>query len=275
LRVTKRLAIIAGKGRMPLDVAHAAADDGYMPLVMPINGQADADFTAFETAPIRLGAIGTTRSLLRDRGIDQLVLAGKVEWPSLRDLRPDRDGVKLLGKMLTRGDDKVLRLLKDYFAAQGIAIIGVDRFMPSRVMTEGLKAGNPLSPVAVAAIAHGRAVLVALGDQDVGQSVVVQAGRVLAIEAAEGTDQMLKRVKDLIKPDDGPTVFVKMRKCAQDRDLDRPVVGCATIEAAAGSGINLCAIEAGGVVLSDDIDHLVASCQRLGVGLIGFNSTAP
>jgi len=273
--VTKRLAIIAGKGRMPLDVAQAAADHGYRPLVMPINGQADADFTRFETAPIRLGAIGTTRSLLRDRGIDQLVLAGKVDWPSLRDLRPDRDGVKLLGKMLTRGDDKVLRLLKEYFAAQGIAIIGVDRFMPSRVMTEGLKAGDPPSSLAVAAIAHGRAVLGALGDQDVGQSVVVQAGRVLAIEAAEGTDQMLKRVKDLIKPDDGPTVFVKMRKLSQDRDLDRPVVGCATIEAAAGSGIDLCAIEAGGVVLGDDLDQLVASCQRLGVGLIGFNSAAP
>ena len=100
---------------MPLEVAHAAADDGYRLLMMvPINGQADADFTGFETVPIRLGAIATTRALLRDRGIDQLVLAGKVEWPSLRDLRPDQDGVKLLGKMLTRGDDKVLRLLKDY-----------------------------------------------------------------------------------------------------------------------------------------------------------------
>jgi hypothetical protein len=53
------------------------------------------------------------------------------------------------------------------------------------------------------------------------------------------------------------------------------VVGCATIEAAAGSGIELCAIEAGGVVLGDDLDQLVASCQRFGVGLIGFNSAAP
>ena len=75
--MTKHLAIIAGKGRMPLEVAHAAADDGYRLLVMPINGQADADFTGFETVPIRLGAC-YNQGLLRDRGIDQLVLAGKV-----------------------------------------------------------------------------------------------------------------------------------------------------------------------------------------------------
>ena len=153
--------------------------------------------------------------------------------------------------------------------------MGVERFMPSRLMTEGLKAGDLPSSMALAAISHGRAVLGALGDQDVGQSVVVQAGRVLAIEAAEGTDQMLERVKRLIKPDDGPTVFVKMRKLSQDFDLDRPVVGCATIEAAASSGIDLCAIEAGGVVLGDELEQLVASCQRLGVGLIGFNSPTP
>ena len=98
--MTKHLAIIAGKGRMPLEVAHAAADDGYRLLVMPINGQADADFTGFETVPIRLGAIATTRALLRDRGIDQLVLAGKVDWPSLRDLRPDQDGQNCLVRCL-------------------------------------------------------------------------------------------------------------------------------------------------------------------------------
>ena len=189
--MTKHLAIIAGKGRMPLEVAHAAADDGYRPLVMPINGQADADFLGLNRPN---QAWCYYHQGFAAGSWDKPVSFGwQVDWPSLRDLRPDQDGVKLLGKMLTRGDDKVLRL-QGLFCRTRHSYYGVDRFMPS---TRGrrAKAGDLPSSMALAAIAHGRAVLGALGDQDVGQSVVVQAGQVLAIEAAEGTDQMLKRVK--------------------------------------------------------------------------------
>ena len=102
----KRLAIIAGKGHLPLDVAKTATADGYDVLVLPIEGQADADFTSYQARSIRLGSIGKTRSIIMQHGIDQLVMVGKVVWPSIAALRPDFDGAKLLGKMITKGDDQ-------------------------------------------------------------------------------------------------------------------------------------------------------------------------
>ena len=99
-----RLAIIAGKGQLPVEVAAAATASGFDVLILPINGQADADFTAYRTMPIRLGAIGETRAVMVQHKIEKLVMVGKVSWPSMAALRPDFDGVKLLGKMMTTGD---------------------------------------------------------------------------------------------------------------------------------------------------------------------------
>ena len=103
----KRLAIIAGKGQLPIDVAKTATAKGYDVLLLPIEGQADADFTSYQAKSIRLGGIGKTRSIITRQGIDQLVMVGKVVWPSIASLRPDFDGVKLLGKMITKGDDNI------------------------------------------------------------------------------------------------------------------------------------------------------------------------
>ena len=98
----KRLAIIAGKGHLPLDVAKTATADGYDVLVLPIEGQADADFTSYQANLIRLGSIRKTRSIIMQNGIDQLVMVGKVVWPSIAALRPDFEGATLIGKMITR-----------------------------------------------------------------------------------------------------------------------------------------------------------------------------
>ena len=87
-----RLAIIAGKGQLPVEVAAAATDDGFDVLMLPINGQADADFTAYRTMPIRLGAIGKTRAIMVQYKIEKLVMVGKVSWPSMAALRPDLTG---------------------------------------------------------------------------------------------------------------------------------------------------------------------------------------
>ena len=122
----KRLAIIAGKGHLPIDVAKTATADGYDVLVLPIEGQADADFTGYKARAVQLGSIGKTRAIIEQHGIDQLVMVGKVQRPSIAVLRPDFDGVKLLGKMITKGDDNVLRLIAAYFAEKGIETIAPD-----------------------------------------------------------------------------------------------------------------------------------------------------
>ena len=272
----KRLAIIAGKGHLPIEVAKTATAEGYHVLILTIEGQADADFTGYQASSIRLGGIGKTRSIITRQEIDQLVMVGKVVRPSIAALRPDFDGVKLLGKMMTKGDDNVLRLIAAYFAEKGIETIAPDRFLPGRKMPLGVihngvsaDQGN-ISPEGDEAIACGVSVLAALGTHDVGQSVIVQNGRVIAIEAAEGSDAMIARSATLLDPDGGVACFVKMAKSAQDLRLDVPVLGGDTIRAAAIAGLSLLAVEAETVLLADNLASIRATCAAHSITLIGI-----
>ena len=267
-----RLAIIAGKGQLPVEVAAAATTDGFDILILPIKGQADADFTAYQTMPIRLGAIGETRAIMVQHKIQKLVMVGKVAWPSMAALRPDFDGVKLLGKMMTKGDDNILRHLTTYFTEKGIETMAIDAFLPHRKMPLGFVAGGKPDAQAMGAIALGADILAALGTHDVGQSVIVQNGRVVAIEAAEGSDAMIERAASLLDPAGGVACLVKMRKSAQDFRLDMPVMGCNTILSAANAGLSLLAIEANSVLLADDIVAIKALCETHGVTLVGIDS---
>ena len=141
-------------------------------------------------------------------------------------------------------------------------------------MPFGHLAGRALDENDKALIEIGMSVLGKLGDSDVGQSIVVQNGRVLAIEAAEGTSAMLVRSADLIDADAGPAVFVKMRKSGQDHRLDTPIVGTETMQAAVRSGITILAIEADAVMLADDLQILTDICNDSGVTLVGISATA-
>ncbi len=268
----KRLAIIAGGGHLPVELAGAATKMGYEVLLLPIEGQADADLSGYKAVPIRLGGISTTRSVLLDHDITQIVMLGKVTWPSLSSLRPDFDGIKLLGKMLGKGDDTALRTVAAYFADKGIETLSADQFLPHRKLEPGIVTGTNLNVDAHQLIAQAVAVLQALGNLDVGQSIIVQNGRVLAIEAAEGTNAMIARCKDLVDPEAGPACFVKMAKTGQDKLLDMPVIGCETIEVAARAGITLIAVEAAVVLLGDDLEQVIATCQQHQITLLGMAS---
>ena len=224
-----------------------------------------------------MGSIGKTRAIIEQHGIDQLVMVGKVQRPSIAVLRPDFDGVKLLGKMITTGDDSVLRLIAAYFAEKGIETIAPDQFLPGRkmplgVIYNGISADQgAISPEGDRAIACGVKVLVALGKHDVGQSVIVQNGRVIAIEAAEGSDAMIARSATLLDPNGGVACFVKMAKSAQDLRLDVPVFGGDTVRSAAMAGLSLLAVEAGTVLLADDLASLRTICAHHSVTLIGID----
>jgi hypothetical protein len=115
-------------------------------------------------------------------------------------------------------------------------------------------------------------ILAALGTHDVGQSVIVQNGRVIAIEAAEGSDAMIARAGALLDLGGGIACLVKMRKSAQDARLDMPVIGCNTILSAVNAGLSILAIEAGSVLLADDIAVIKGLCKTHGVTLIGIDS---
>ena len=269
-----RLAIIAGQGDLPLQVARAADEHGHDVVIFPIEGQADAVFDGFVVQPVRLGAIAQTQGFLSHYDCRQMVMVGKVTWPSLGALRPDAAGMKLLGKLTKRGDDTVLRAISKFFSEHGVKILPVNMFMKGRAMPSGHLAGPSLDDYEKSLIEIGVSILDRLGACDVGQSVIVQSGRVLSIEAAEGTSAMVTRSADFIDKDAGPVVFVKMQKSGQDHRLDTPFVGAETMRAAAAAGVNILAIESGAVMLADDLQTLIDICEECGMSFVGISAVA-
>lgn len=266
---TGRLAVIAGQGHLPEALAASARQQGHEVIIFTVSGQADAAFAGFETIDIMLGAIGRTRDLLVEAGCTRMVMAGKIRRPSLAQLKPDAAAVRLLAKALGRGDDALLRAVADYFAEAAIETIAPGSLMPHSLMPKGPLAGIP-DPDLQPDIELGIAVLDALGGHDVGQSIIIQDRRVIAIEAAEGTDAMMARAAALLDKTGPAGIFVKCRKMGQDARLDVPVVGEGTLRRAAEAGISVLALQADGVMLAVPPETVGALAAELNLTVVGI-----
>jgi DUF1009 family protein len=264
-----KLAVIAGQGSLPEALANSAREQGHEVIIFTVAGQADAGFSGFETLAIPLGAIGRTRELLVKSGCTRMVMAGKIIRPSLAQLKPDAAAVKLLARAVGRGDDALLRAIADYFAEAGIETIAPDSLMSRAAMPKGALAGT-LDPELQPDIDLGVAVLESLGAHDVGQSIIIQDRRVIAVEAAEGTDAMLARAAELLDETGPAAIFVKCRKSGQDERLDVPVVGAETLRLAAAAGIAVLALQADGVMLAAPAGTLGEMAADLNLTVVGI-----
>ena len=264
-----RLAVIVGKGALPATLADNARNLGEEVVIIRIAGQADADFSAFEAFDVQLGAVGRLRDLIRDAGCDRVVMIGKINRPPLSQLKPDVAAVKLLARAVGRGDDALLRVISGFLAEAGIETVSPKQFLPGAMMPAGIVTGI-LDDAMSEDVNLGSAVLDALGGHDVGQGVVLQDGRVIAIECAEGTDGMLRRIAPLIDPASTHAIFVKRRKTGQDTRLDIPVVGEETLRLAADCGVRVLALEAGGVMLATAPETLWEIASDLELTVVGI-----
>lgn len=248
----KKLAIIAGEGDIPLEVAQQAARQGVEVHILAVKGHADPALyqDQFPTHTIRMGALKANLAIMNAAGIRDLIMVGAVRRPSLLELAPDRMALKVLSRgALKRGDDGLLRAIIDYLEqSQGIQVHGLGSVLNDVSPEEGVLGLVSPDAQALEDIARGRAVLMALADQDVGQAVVVQETLVLGVEGVEGTDDLVRRCSSLKREGAGP-ILVKLKKPSQTTRADLPTVGPDTIRAAAKEGYSGIALEAGGSIL--------------------------
>lgn len=266
------LGLVAGGGAVPLQVAAAARASGRDVFAVVIEGWADpADYAHLPHLAIRLGAVGEAIEALRARGIRQLVMCGTARRPSFLSIRPDAGMARLLvkiGRAAWQGDDGLLKAVVRVLEGEGFEIL------PAQAILRGIlpEAGRlgALAPGAQALedIRRGVAVVRALGAVDVGQGAVVQQGLVLGVEAIEGTDALLARCAGLRREGPGG-VLVKLVKPGQDRRVDLPTVGPATITGAAAAGLAGIAIEAGGTILVDRA-ATIAAADAAGLFLVAI-----
>lgn len=265
------LGILAGGGPLPGQVAAAARAAGRGVFLVGLDGYADPSVLApYPHAVVRLGAAGQILSLLRGAGVGDLVLVGPVRRPSVFDLRPDAEGVRIMarvGRAAFGGDDGLLAAVVRVLAEEGFTIVGAHEVLTESLGPRGLLTRTGPDAQAQADIDRGIAVVRALGAVDVGQSCVVQMGIVLAVEAIEGTDAMLARARGLARPGLGG-VLVKLVKPGQDRRADLPTIGPGTVAACAAAGLRGIAFEAGGTMLTDR-SATIADADAAGIFLCG------
>ena len=268
-RAAEPFGIIAAAGSMPLTVAQHLHDSGHDVFIISLKSIADADFSGFEVHDHRLGAVSAIIDSLKAKGVTQVIMAGQLKRPKLSAVMPDMRGAKILTRALKEGDDAALQIIKEEFAQDGISVIDIADVLRQDFAAAGVITGIDPDQDQQEAITIGADYLKAAGEFDLGQSCVVEGRRIIAVEAAEGTDAMLDRVALLRDPDLSPVVMVKMLKSGQDRALDPPGIGVETIKRSHKAGINLIAIEAGGVMMIDP-ETTIKTAEKLGVGLFGL-----
>lgn len=267
--MVSKIGILAGAGALPRQVAEACRAAGREVFVVAFKGRSDAKTTeGFAHIWVRLGSVGKILDVLRAESVGDVCLVGHMHRPSMRELLPDRRAMAFLTRSgaLRLGDDGLLRAIAAEFEREGFNVLGVPDLLHEVLAKEGSLAGSIPDDEVQADIRRGLQVARGLGALDVGQAAVVQQGVVLAVEAAEGTDAMLARCRDLRR--DGPGgVLVKARKPQQDDRLDLPTIGPDTVDRAAAAGLRGIAVEAGGALIVD-LDRVATQAERLGLFVV-------
>src|ERR1044072_356823 len=254
------LAIVAGGGSLPIAVAQAVMRGGRGVVLSPVRGWADP--AAVERFPHHWVAVGQPGRLARHahaEGCRDLVLVGTALRPDLTSLRLGWTAVRLLPliwRAFRGGDDHLLSGVALIFQGLGFRIVGAHEVAPEILIPRGNVGTLGPGQRDVADIARGLALLRAIGPFDVGQAVVVADNQVLAVEAVDGTDNMLERIAELrargrVATAQGAGVLIKAPKSTQDHRLDMPAIGPKTVEAAARAGLAGIAVVAGSTIIAE------------------------
>lgn len=279
---TSPVGIICGGGSLPFAVADAIVARGRPVVLFAIQGHADPLAVArYRYHWNGLGQFGRLCRLARKEGCRDIVFIGTVIRPAIKDIRLDWATMKLLPRIYALyrgGDDHLLTGVGRIFEEHGFKLHGAHELAPEILMPEGLLGTVRPSEQDQADIVRGLAVLNAIGPFDIGQAVVVVHNHVVAIEAAEGTDQMLERVAQMrrqgrLGSPAGVGVLVKAPKPGQDRRFDLPSIGPKTVEGVARAGLAGLAVIAGATVVADP-DVIAKAADREKLFVLGRRETA-
>ncbi len=268
--MTGKLGIVAGGGRLPGLLIDACRNSGREYFVLALKGQADPTLVARSPhAWIRMGAAATGFRILHEQGVVDLVMAGHVRRPSLVDLRPDLRTVKFFAKLGRKGvgDDGLLRAVIRELEDEGFRVVGADELLPDLQIPQGALGCHTPDGQANADIARGMGVLAALSKADVGQSVVVQQGIVLGVEAVEGTDALIERCGAL-RREGAPGVLIKFPKSGQETRVDLPTIGPDTVRRAAAAGLGGIAVAADATIVVDQAE-VIRIADEAGLFVVG------
>lgn len=220
---------------------------------------------------MRVGQLGKMLGFLEKSGAQRAVMAGQIHPRNLFDLRPDFKALFLLARLPKRNAESIFGAIASEMQAVGVELLPATTYMEEHVAPAGLIAGPRLKPRVEEDVRYGFQIAKESSRLDIGQTVVVKNGTVLAVEAFEGTNEAMKRGGALGR---GDAVMVKVSKPNQDFRFDVPVIGPLTLEAARAAGIRAIGVEAGTTLLLEK-EKLISASADARISIFGIAGGSP
>jgi len=267
-----RIGIIAGNGRFPFLVLQGARDLGHDVTIVAIREEASTELEhAAQRARagfnwVSLGHLGKCIRILRAAGVQQAVMAGQVKHVSIfSGIMPDLTLLTVLGRLKSRNTDALISAVADVMRAEGIELLDSTAFLAPLLAKPGVLTDRAPSEDERADFEFGYRMADTIAALDIGQTIAVKHKAVVAVEAMEGTDEVIARAGHLA----GPGVrIVKVAKPNQDMRFDVPVIGLATIQAMRIAGASALSIDAERTLVLDGKD-VFASANEANIAIVG------
>ena len=264
----RTIGVIAGSGVYPLSFLRAARrhEPSTRVVAVAFHGETspEIDSLAHATTWLRVGQLSRLIQFLTDQGAREAVMMGQIAPGNLFDLRPDLRILMMLARVRERNAESLFGALAGELARDGITLLPATTFLEDQLPGPGPVCGPKLRKRQLEDAAFGFRIAKTTSALDIGQSVVVRHGTVLAVEAFEGTNACIRRGAELGKRKD--VLLVKVSKPNQDFRFDVPVIGPQTIAKCAEAGVCAIAIEARRTLVLEPVE-VAAACDRHHIGV--------
>lgn len=263
------MSLIAGNGIYPETFVAAARRAGVKTLVAAAFLQETKPELAEQVNVIewfRVGQLGKMISFFKKHGVTQTVMVGQIAPKNLFDLRPDLRTLMMLARLKQRNAETLFGAIGDELAKDGIELLPATTFLDDLLPGSGHVAGPVIKKRRWEDAEYGFKIAKETSRLDIGQTVVVKNGTVLAVEAFEGTNETVARGGALGR---GGATMVKVSKPNQDMRFDVPVIGPETVSGAAAAGVDLIAIEAGKTLILAK-NQVIQICTEKKVSIIAL-----
>ncbi len=269
---TNVIGLIAGNRSLPLEFARHAHAQGVGRIVaVACEGETDPALAGLvdDIVWLRVGQLGKLISAFTSRGVKQCVMLGQIAPKNLFDVRPDLRAMALLLRLKEKNAHTIFGAIADELKKDGVELVEATPWLRPLMPGEGFVLGPKLTAELRADVEFGRGIAKEISRLEIGQTVVVKRGTVLAVEGFEGTDKCLARGGELAGKDGG-AVAVKVAKANHDMRFDIPTLGRHTLETCAAAGVAVLAFEAGRTLVLEQ-ELLAPLAREKRVSLVAVN----
>lgn len=271
----KTIGIIAGNGIYPETFVASAREKvpGVKLVVAGFHGETKEDLAGKVEAMewFRVGQLGKLIKFFRSQGVTEAIMVGQIAPRNLFDLRPDMRTLMMLAKVKERNAESLFGAVANELEKDGIHLLNATTYLEHLLPEPGHVCGPKLKKRAIEDAEFGFRTAKETSRMDIGQSVVVRHGTVLAVEAFEGTNACIKRGGELGRGKS--CTLAKVSKPNQDFRFDVPVIGALTIEACKEAGVGVIACEARKTLLLGK-EEVARLCEEYGITVIALDGDA-